>query len=80
MQNLLDHFIPNSVNLGDQVQTAIDRKVTGLIKTTGNIRIYHPHVFHVGYGPNQSYDLGCDWERLSPSPTRKVKGRTPESI
>ena len=49
-------------------------------KTTRNIRIYNPHVFHVGSGPNQSYYPECDCKRLSPSFTRKVKGRTQESI
>ena len=35
-----------------------------------------PRVLHVRYGPNQSYYPECDWGHLSPSYTRKVKGRT----
>ena len=53
------------------------RSIRGIvIKNTGNIRIYRPRVFHVGYEPNQSYSPECDWELLSPSSTWKVKGRT----
>ena len=48
----------------------------GVIKTSGNIGIYLPRVFCVRSGVNQSYSLEYGWERLSPSSTWKVKGRT----
>ena len=56
----------------------LGRTVTGVIKTTDNMRIYPPRVFRVRYVLNQSYYLGCDWERISKSSTRKVKGITSE--
>ena len=34
---------------------------------TSNIGIYHPRVFHVRSGPNQSDSTKCDWGSLSPS-------------
>ena len=54
--------------------------MTGVIKTTGNTRIFCPRVFRVRFVPNQSYSPECDREHLSPSSMCKVKERTSESI
>ena len=43
-----------------------------VIKTIGNIRIYHPRVFRVRSGPNQSYSPGCDWESISKPSTGRL--------
>ena len=61
-----------------QVNFCAGPSIIGVIKTTGNIVIHFPCVFCVGSGHNQSYDLECDWESLSPFSTQKVKGRTSE--
>ena len=53
--------------------------MTGVIKTTGNIRIFCLCVFLVMYGNNQSYSLECDWGRISPYSRQKVKVRASES-
>ena len=37
-----------------------------VIKTTGNIGMYSPHVFLVMSGTSQSYYPKYSWERLSP--------------
>ena len=37
----------------------------GVIKTAIHIRIYHPQIFRMISGPNQSYSLEYVWERLS---------------
>ena len=46
----------------------------------GNIGIYRLCVFHVRSESKKLYDLECDWERLSTSSMRKVKGRTFVSV
>ena len=48
----------------------------GVIKTTVNIGIYFPRVFHMRSGPNQSYSMEYGWEHLSLYSKWKVKGRT----
>ena len=50
-----------------------------VIKTAGNLGIYHPIVFCVRSGTNQSYYPECSWERLLMSSMGKVKGKTTES-
>ena len=58
-----DNLIPNQVRL---LVYSLGCTVTGVIKTASNIMIYCPRVFHVMYGPNQSYSPEYGWECLSP--------------
>ena len=80
------HIIIISAQKADNVIPVHDRCIPlgipygiGLIKTVRNIRIVLPSVFRMRSCPNQSYYSECDRERLSPSSTRKLKGRTLES-
>ena len=49
-----------------------------VIKTTGNIGIYSPHVFHMSSGTNQSYSPEYDWECLSPLSTVRRREEQPD--
>ena len=50
-----DNVILNQVRL---LVKTLGHMVTEVIKTTGNIRIYRPQVFHRSSWPNQSYSAG----------------------
>ena len=67
-----DNMIPTEDRLLSNIQVRV-------IKIASNIRMYRYCVFCVRSGHNQLCFAEFYWERLSPSSTRKVKGRTSES-
>ena len=77
------HIIITSVQKVDSVIPNYDHPLSSIwvrvIKNGGNISKYHTRVFHFRSGPNQYYYTEYYWEHISPSSTRKVKGRTLES-
>ena len=55
-------IIITSAQKVDNLKQTLDRLLSTIrvrvIKTTGNIGIYRPRLFHMSFGPNQLYSLG----------------------
>ena len=61
----------------DDVNLAVGN--LGYLEPLGILVYHRPQVICVRSGLIQIYELEHDWERLSPSSTWKVKGRTSKS-